>query len=173
MLTMNQPLTSTQLNRKTGIPGDTCSYILAECQARGICLCLNAEASSSRLYYLTKLGLKLRQRLTGNHGTDQVDLDSVDWDLYSWACFRHRSAVVKTLTELMPPPMIRKHLMLKNTNLKISRNNITDILKLLHEKGLIEKVFIKKRKHPWYKPTEQAQQIRKLLLSAEVPFCER
>lgn len=170
---MNQPLTSRQLSRKTGIPEDTCSYILGKCQARDICLCLNTEASSSRLYYLTKLGLKLRQRLVGNDGSNQVDLDSVNWDLYGWACFRHRSAVIKTLTELMPPPMIRKHLMLKNTTLKISRNNITDILRLLHERGMIEKVFVKKRKHPWYKPTEQAQHIRKLLLSAEVPICER
>jgi len=170
---MNQPLTSKQLDRKTGIPADTCSYILGKCQAKGICICLNPTAASSRLYYLTDLGLRLRQRLRGSSEADHVDPGGMNWDLYGWACFKHRNAVLKSLSETMAPPMIRRLLKLKNSRLRISRNNITDIMRLLLERALVEKVFIRKRKHPWYQLTEKGHRIRKLLLSAEVPFYER
>ncbi len=117
------------------------------------------------MYYLTEYGFELRKRFGRD---DKVDIDSVDWNLYGWACFRHRTPVLKAVSELMSPPMIYHRLRMKNEKLRISRNNVTDIIRLLHQRGLIEQVYVKKHKHPWYQLTKKGQRIRELLLSAEV-----
>ena len=58
---MKQPLTAKQISKKTRINLDTCSYILGRFVSKGLSVCLNPEARSSRLYWLTDLGRSCRE----------------------------------------------------------------------------------------------------------------
>ena len=171
-MTIKQPLTGKQIGRRTGIPTDTCSYVVAKLVNRGLLTCLNPEARNSRLYWLTDLGMQCRKRL--HHDLtlayEACDLPSIDWSLYGWICFSHRSIVMKTLTEPMQPSEIKRVIRKKKTGMKISANNIRDVVRLLLEKGIVQKVFARKKAHPRYELTDSGNQFRELLVQSKMDF---
>ena len=171
-MTIRQPLTGKQIGRRTGIPMDSCSYIVAKLVTRGLLTCLNPEARSSRLYWLTDLGIQCRKRLHQDLGLacEKYDLPHIDWSLYGWMCFSHRSIVMKTLTVPMQPSEIKRAIRKRKTEMKISANNIRDVVKLLLEKGIVQKVFARKKAHPRYELTDSGNQFRELLMQSEMTF---
>ena len=170
LMTIAQPLTGKQIGRRTGIPIDTCSYVVAKLVARGLLICLNPEARNGRLYWLTDLGIQCRRRFHRDLALayKEYDLPSIDWALYGWICFSHRSIVMKTLTAPMQPSEIKRIIRKKNTGTKISANNIRDVVKLLLEKGIVQKVFFRKKAHPGYELTDSGNQFRELLIQSEM-----
>ncbi len=171
-MALNQPLTAKQIARKTGIPMDTCSYTIARFTAKGLVACLNPEARNSRLYWITKLGRYCRKQLhqDRNLPEKEFDLPSVNWPLYGWICYRHRSAVVRILNSPMQPSAIKRTLRIYKPNIKISANNIRDVMRLLLEKGIVQKVFVRKKAHPRYELTDSGNQFRELLMQSETTF---
>ena len=167
---MTQPLTAKQISRKTGIPKDTCSYLLGKFAAKGIVTCLNPAARSSRLYWVTNIGRECQKRLCPDMPESTQDLPSVNWELYGWICFNHRAAVVRILTELMQPSEIKRRLRQIGSDVRISANNIRDIIRLFHEKKVVRKVSIRKKAHPRYELTNLGIQIQKLLNQAHMPL---
>ena len=171
-MTIKQPLPGKQIGIRTGIPLDTCSYVAAKLVTKGLLACLNPEARNSRLYWLTDLGLlchkKLHQDLDLTH--EEYDLPSIDWSLYGWICFNHRSIVIKTLASPMQPSEIKRMIRKKKADTKISANNIRDVVKLLLKKGIVQKVFIRKKAHPRYELTDSGNQFRELLMQSERNF---
>ena len=133
LLAFNQPLTAKHVAAKTGIPEDTCGYLMAKFAKNGLTICLNPAAGNSRLYWLTELGKKRQKNMCGklNLPYREYDLPNIDWQLYGWICFNHRSAVIKTLTEPMQPSRIKQILRIQRPNIKISANNIRDIIQAL------------------------------------------
>ena len=172
LMTIAQPLTGKQIGRRTGIPIDTCSYVVAKLVARGLLTCLNPEARNSRLYWLTGLGIRCQERLFQNLGLsyEEYDLPGIDWALYGWLCFSHRSIVMKTLATPMQPSEIKRAIRKRNMEMKISANNIRDVIKLLREKGFVQKVFARKKAHPRYELTDSGNQFRELLMQSEMTF---
>ncbi|RKY12554.1 MAG: hypothetical protein DRP65_00845 [Planctomycetota bacterium] len=171
-MAMNQPLTAKQIARKTGIPMDTCSYTIAKLTARGLLTCLNPKAMNSRLYWITELGRQCRKQLyqDKNLPYKEYDLPSVNWPLYGWLCYSHRAAVIRFLTEPMQPSAIKRTLRIYKPNVKISANNIRDVVRLLLEKGIVQKVFVRKKAHPRYELTEVGHKLRQLLIQSEMSF---
>ena len=172
LMTIEQPLTGKQIGRRTGIPIDTCSYVVAKLVARGLLTCLNPKARNSRLYWLTDLGAKYRKKLHRDLALpyEEYDLLSIDWALYGWICFSHRSIVMKTLTAPMQPSEIKRTIRKRKAGMKISANNIRDVVKLLLEKGIVQKVFIRKKAHPRYELTDSGNQFREILMQSETTF---
>jgi len=171
-MTMKQPLTGKQIGRRTGIPIDACSYVVAKLVARGLLTCLNPEARNSRLYWLTDLGIRCRKRLHHDLALsyEEYDLPSIDWALYGWICFSHRSIVMKTLSVPMQPSEIKRVIRRKKAGMAISANNIRDVVKLLLEKEIVQKVFVRKKAHPRYELTDSGNQFRELLMQSETTF---
>ena len=171
-MTIKQPLTGKQIGKRTGIPIDTCSYVVAKLVTKGLLTCLNQEARNSRLYWLTELGRQCRKRLHQDLGLayEEYDLPSIDWSLYGWMCFSHRSIVMKTLTIPMQPSEIKRVIRKRKTGMKISANNIRDVVKLLLEKQIVQKVFVRKKAHPRYELTDSGIQFRQLLIQSEMTF---
>ena len=171
-MTIKQPLTGKQIGRRTGIPIDTCSYVVAKLVTRGLLTCLNPEARNSRLYWLTDLGIQSRKRFHQDLGLayEEFDLPIIDWALYGWICFSHRSIVMKTLTEPMQPSEVKRMIRKKKTGMKISANNIRDVVKLLLEKGIVQKMYVRKKAHPRYELTDSGNQFRELLMQSEMAF---
>lgn len=171
-MTIKQPLTGKQIGRRTGIPIDTCSYVVAKLVTKGLLTCLNPEARNSRLYWLTDLGIQCQKRLCQDLGLtyEEYHLPGIDWALYGWMCFSHRLIVMKTLAVPMQPSEIKRVIRKRKAETKISANNIRDVVKLLLEKGIVQKVFVRKKAHPRYELTDLGSQLRELLMQSEMTF---
>ena len=169
LLAINQPITAKQLSKRTGIPVDTCSYILAKFAAKGLLICLNPDASKSRLYWLTKFGIRCRKQLylDSNLVYKEYNLSDIDWHLYGWVNFNHRSAIIKILTTPMQPAGMKKVLRIHRSKIKISANNVRDIIKLFLAKDIVKPVKIRKKAHPRYELTDLGTKLRQLLIRAD------
>ncbi len=173
LTSLTQPLTAKQLSRKTRIDIDSCSHVLGRLAQHGLTTCLNPAARSSRLYGLTDLGRKCRERLSREFGLPDkpqaCELTGIDWQLYGWLCFSHRSAIIRALTEPMQPSAMKRRLRQMGSAVKISANNIRDVVRLFLQKGIVQKVHIRKKAHPRYELTGLGQKLRDLLIRAEAP----
>ena len=169
LLASNQPLTAKQISGKTGIPEDTCSYLMAKFAKNGLITCLNPMAGNSRLYWLTELGRKCQKDICRklNLPYAEYSLPNIDWELYGWICFNHRSAIIKTLTEPMQPSKIKQILRRQKPDIKISANNIRDVIRLLLAKKIVQPVKIKKKAHPRYELTYLGKTFRQLLINSK------
>lgn len=161
----NQPLISRQISRKTGIPQGTCSYLIATFVDKGLLVCLNSSAQNSRLYWLTENGHHCLQKLIKHY--HKPKLPDIDWTLYGWTCYTHRSAIIKMLIQPMQPSEIKRLFRLQGTHIRISANNIRDIIRLFLSKGIVRPVKLKKRAHLLYELTDLGTKLRQLLIRAE------
>ena len=168
LLAFNQPLTAKQAAAKIGIPEDTCGYLVGKLAKSGILTCLNPAAGNSRLYRLTDLGKKYQMELfvQSNLPYTEYVLPDIDWQLYGWICFNHRSAVIKTLTTPMQPSKIKQILRIQKPNLKISANNIRDVIRLFLDKKIVRSVKIKNKGHLRYELTDLGRTLRRLLVNS-------
>jgi len=171
-MAIKQPLTAKQIGKKTGIPADTCSYVVAKFTAMGLFTCLNPEARNSRLYWLTETGFMYQKRLCDDSNIicKYHDFPSVNWGTYGWSCYNHRSIVIKTLNGPMQPAEIKKILRVHKPNVKISANNIRDVIKLLLAKGIVQPVKICKKAHLRYELTDLGNKLKQLLIKSESIF---
>ncbi len=172
---MKQPLTAKQISKRTRIDLDTCSYVLGRFVSKGLSVCLNPNARNSRLYWLTDLGRTCRQRLRRElnlpgQAEKAYDLPSVNWELYGWVCFSHRATVIRTMSRPMQPSEVKRILRVHRPRMKISANNIRDIVKLFLSRGIVQPVKIKKKAHLRYELTDVGNQFRQLLMQAEAGF---
>ena len=173
-----QPMTVKQLHHNTVMSLDSGSYILYELEVYGLVKCLNSCARRSRVYWLTERGKSCQKiiRLQLRLPQLKYDFPSVDWKLYGWVCFSHRNAVLKTLVEPMQPseivePMqpseIKRKAHFHNPNLRMSANNVRDVIRLFLEKGVVESIETKAKAHPRYQLTEIGKKLQLLLFRAE------
>jgi len=166
LLVMKLPLTAKQIGSKFRMNSAICSRTLNDFTVRGLAKCLNPKARNSRLYHLTDLGKQCQQLLRKelNLPEENIEIPDTDWGLYGWMCFSHRSAVIKSITEPMQPSNMKRQIRRRNPDAKISANNIRDIIRLFEEKGVVQKVFVKKKAHPRYELTETGKQLQKILI---------
>ena len=126
--------------------------------------CLNPTAKRSRLYWLTSIGILCQKKLNDNLPTALKDLPDIDWQLYGWVCYNHRAAIIKALTEPMQPATIKRRAKQRNTKIRMSANNVRDVMKLFVQKGIVRPVKIRKKAHPHYELTKVGKQFRQLLI---------
>lgn len=164
-----QPMTAKQLARKTDLDLDFCSYTLGELAKHQLVSCLNPNANRSRLYWLTSLGKACQQRGRGNLHLPPLiyDMPVVDWDLYGWICFNHRKAVIKALKEPMQPATIKRRAKFDDPDLRMSANNVRDVIRLFLQKKIVRPVQVKKKAHLRYELTEEGNMLRQLLMNAD------
>jgi DNA-binding transcriptional regulator GbsR (MarR family) len=168
LYTFKQPLTSRQISKKTGIPSHTCSYTIAKLVDLGVLICLNPKARSSRLYTLTADGQHYFQQFFQIGCTRPAHAHSeIDWALYGRICFNHRAAVIKTMTRPMQPSEIKRILKIQKSRVRISANNVRDVMRVFVTSGIVQPVKIRKKKHLRYELTESGTKLRQLLLQAE------
>jgi hypothetical protein len=169
LLAINQPITAKQLSQRTGIPADTSSYLLAKLKIKGLLICLNPDAIKSRVYWLTEFGIRCRKQLHQDLDLlyKEYDLPDINWLLYGWLNFNHRSAVIKTLITPMQPAEIKKVLRSRRPNIKISANNVRDIIKLFLARDIVSPVKIRKKAHLRYELTDSGTKLRQLLLRVD------
>ncbi len=167
---MRQPLTATQWSAQSGIVVQDCMSLFAEARQQGLLFCLNPRAQRSRLYWLTFLALKLQKQLRVARGLPlfKHDLPEIDWQLYARTCFAHRSAVIKAMVEPMQPSQIRRRAVSANSGLRMSANNVRDVIRFLRSTEIVQPVKVKKKARLHYELTEQGRHFQRLLQQAEV-----
>ena len=158
------PLTATQISRKTGLRADACRHVIGELARHGLIECKNECARRSRLYGLTELGLGCWRRF--KHPAPATSAN-VDWELYGWVCYRHRSTILKTMTEPMQPATIKRKARSRDPTLRMSANNVRDVMRLFLRRGIVKQVWVRKKAHPRYELTENGKILQSLLLRAE------
>jgi hypothetical protein len=164
---ITQPMTATQLSRRLDVSVDRCSKALLQLQAQKLVRCVNPAATRSRLFWLTKLGMNCRRPMDSGTCISH-DVPEIDWKLYASLCFSHRSEVVRTLTMAMQPSEIKRRATFRTPGLRMSANNVRDVVRYLRARGIVRPVRLGKKRHSGYKLTEIGLLMRRLLLQAEV-----
>jgi len=173
LLSLRQPMTAKQVGKKTGLSPDSGSHLLRRMAAKGLVVCVNPEARCSRLYRLTGRGQTCRGRIRRDLALPRdpeptSGFDRVNWELYGWICFNHRAIVIRTLTRPMQPSEIKRIIRARKPHIKISANNIRDVMKLLLARGIVKSVEVSKKAHLRYELTDLGHQLQKLLIRAEM-----
>ena len=165
MLKLKQPMTALQLSKHTGLSLDCCSYVLDEMSFHKLVKCMNKWSRRSRLYWLTNLGKECQRQLLKDDGKPKIacDFPKVDWEVYGWVCYTHRAAVIRALTEALQPAAIKRRARLQNPDLRMSANNVRDVIKLLLQKDIVEPVEVRKKVHLRYQLTELGRDLQNLL----------
>ena len=166
---LKQPMTAKQLAQITGMREDCCSYVLQELSTYRLVYCLNPGARRSRLYWLTNKCKQYQKKILKRHGLPiyAYDFPIVDWELYGWICYSHRAVVINVLTEPLQPASIRRKIKKQNPGMKISANNVADILRLFLGKRIIKPVRIRRKVFCRYELTEPGTKLQTLLRQAE------
>ena len=97
-------------------------------------------------------------------------LPDIDWELYGWVCYNHRAAIIKALTEPMQPAAIKRKTKQQNTKIKMSANNVRDVMRLFLKKEIVKPVKIGKKAHLRYELSEEGYKLQGLLAQAEMPL---
>lgn len=170
LIRLTQPLTGRQLARLTGLNLDTCGLVLDEFRNAGLVTCLNPAARRSRLYWLTPLGIRGQRELCRDLGLPAPEhtFPQVDWKLYGWVCFRHRAAVIRTLVRPLQPAAIKRKARFQDPTLRMSANNVRDVIRLFVAKRIVQPVREAGQPYPRYALTAQGTKLHALLLNLEV-----
>lgn len=157
-------MTATQLSRLTGSDLDHTMFVVRRLIKLQFLRCLNPQARRSRLYWLTARGAAHSERFGSGRCNDQR---SIDWDLYGWVCYTHRSAILKALNRPSQPCEIKRKARFDNPALRMSANNVRDVIRLFVSKDIVRCVPGKRRAYPRYELTVLGDTLRSLLLRAE------
>ena len=166
---LKQPMTAKQLAQRTGMREDCCSYVLKELSAYRLVYCLNPQARRSRLYWLTGKYKQYQKKILKTYRLPiyTYDFPVVDWKLYGWTCYSHRAAIIKAITEPMQPASIRRKIKQQASGMRISANNVADILRLFLRKAIVKPVSIRRKAFCRYELTELGNKLQTLLCQAE------
>lgn len=169
---LTQPLTATQLSRRTDIDRNRCAKILNRTLLLQLTRCLNGKARRSRVLWVTRSGKECRDWIRALLGLSEAPplQRNVDWRLYGWLCFTHRSAVVTALDRPMRPAEIKHRARFLDSDVRISASNVRDIVRLLLPRDIVEPDRIRRRARPRYQLTAKGWQFRELLMRAESEY---
>ncbi len=168
---LRQPMTARQVAGHADLSLSRCSRALGELARREALTCLNEPAWQSRIYWLTELGRHWQAHVRNHLGLQPLvhDFPEVDWHLYGWVCFRHRSAVLKTMNEPMQAVHIRRTARQQNPRVRMSANNVRDVLRLFVDRSIARKVWVRRKAHPRFELTETGTKLRELLVRIDRP----
>ena len=169
---IRQPSTASQLARVIDARQGQCSRALSQLEARSLAFCLTPSVQRSRIFWLTSLGLSCQRTIRSRLFLPPLlhSFQELDWRLYSWVIYRHRSAILKAFQGPMTPSDIKRRAMSQSCELRISGNNVRDILKLFIERGIVTRIPRRRRHRAQFELTETGKQLQDLLWQAEIPL---
>jgi DNA-binding MarR family transcriptional regulator len=169
LLQLQMPMTPKQLGIKLGMDGDTVGLILGQLAKAGLVRCLTPDVPSGRLYALTRPGMRMQRELARKLDLplQAPETPEMDWTLYAWVSFRHRSAILKAMREPMRTSMIKRRAKMMNPHLRMRTGNAREVLKLFLKKGIAEKVYERKKKLPRFALTDRGRALQGAMLRSE------
>ena len=167
----DQPLTVRQLCRRTALTLRACSDVLSQLVRRRLARCLNPRSRRCRVYGLTRTGVwcQGRMRRVLWLGPLLPTRARIDWSVYGAVCHNHRSAVVLALAEPLRPPMVKRRAQMRDPKLRISANNVREVLSSLQRLRVTRRRWIEEYGYPHHELTRLGREARRLLIGAEMP----
>ena len=164
----DQPLTTTHIARRAKITLDACLHLIWGMTVYSVIHCLNTDTRHNRLYWLTELGKTCQRKLRRKMGLQPLfhNLPNIPWNLYSSVCYSHRSAVISAMHEPMQAAAIKRIALRQNPKLRMSANNVRDVMKYLLKEGIVRRITIRRRSHPRYELTDLGKLFKGLLVGA-------
>ena len=171
LLSFNQPLTATHVARRTGIKRDSGHHYLRALMQWRLVQCVNQETRHNRLYWLTERGERYQRKLLTERGSPQLRHRNPDvpWDVYSAVCYRHRSAVIEAMLGQLQACEIKKRSLARDPKVRMSANNVRDVIRYLLDQQIVRKVQVRRSRHPRYELTELGSEFKQLLAGIKAP----
>lgn len=168
LLRLVQPLTIHQLVHQSGLTADACGVALHGLNRRGWVRCLNPAQVRSRLHGLTPLGQIYQAWLRQQRGMNEPvpRLPVIDWQRYGSLCYRHRSIVLRTLDQPLQPAAIKRRAYGRDPSIRMSANNVRDVIRLFLDWGIAERVESDRGGYPRYQLTPVGRIYQQLNLQA-------
>ncbi len=169
LVNFHQPLTATQIARCTAITLDSCLHLLWGLIVYGVLYYVNAATRYSRLYWLTDLGKVSQRKLREKQALRPLahSFPDIPWDLYSSVCYSHRSAVLRSLHGPMQAAAVKRRAVFQNPQLRMSANNVRDVMRYLLSTGIARRVEVRKKAHPRYELTDLGRTFQQLLVGTK------
>lgn len=170
LLRLWQPMTATQLCGVLDMDLDGCSQVLGDLARWALVECLNPSATRSLVFGATDRGHECRGHLSDHRGVPVVAQEhpDIDWELYGSVCFSHRSAIIRALERPMQPATIKRRALFLDPDVRMSANNVRDIIRLFRSQGIVRPLEVDGRFHPLYELTEVGRQFQGLLRGAQM-----
>lgn len=170
LVDFNQPLTATQIAQRTDIALNACLHLLWGFTLYEILYCVNEGSCYSKLYWPTDLGKACQRKLRESLAMRQLKhcFPNIKWDLFSSVCYSHRSAVIKAIHGQVQAAEIKRKALSQSPKLRMSANNVRDVVQYLLRQGIVQKVKIRRMRHPRYQLTELGKTFRELLVGVKV-----
>lgn len=167
LLAINQPMTATQLSCRLRMSASKCGKILQEMVKRKLICCMTPNVRRSRLYFPTRNGRLCVKEINDRKGIylQPYILPNIDWKLYGWTCYRHRTAVLKALSKPLQPSEIRRRATWSNPKLCMSANNVRDVIYAFYMRGIVRRIKVKDNPYWLYELTEIGKTFRQLHLN--------
>ena len=169
LVRLKQPMTVKQMAAKMKVHIDVASELVRQLSKVGLIRCLNGQARSGRVYWVTKVGKECQKTLRKEKGLLEINyaFPNMDWDIYGSVCFAHRKSVIQAMGEPLQAAKIRRIAVHRNVDLRMSANNVRDVMKHLVRNGIARLVLVRKKRHPRYELTELGKAIQALLNNAD------
>lgn len=161
----SQPLTVAQVSRRTGIPLKKCTDALSLMKRSRITVCLNPTAPCGRVYWLTDRGVTLQRlcALASNTVPPAHFVPDLDWSIYGEVTSASRSLVIRSLNVPMQPSRLKRVLYHSDPRTRLSANNAARVMRFLLQKGVVERVWLRRRGFPLYRLTPRGVACRELM----------
>lgn len=175
-MVLKQPMTAKQISRHTNLSEEACSAALLELFESGLVECLNPKARRSRLYRVVETARSLQKEVRQQIGLEALkhDYPEVDWELYGSVLYSHRLMILRTLAFLLTafkrpfqPAEIRRKARFNDPRIRMSANNVRDVLREMKAMGIVRKAAIKGKWHSGYELTELGWKLEELRFRAE------
>ena len=169
LVDFNQPLTASYISRLTNITLDSCLHLMWGLTLYNIIYCLNNDTRNNRLYWLTELGKECQRKLRKTLSLRPLIhcFPNIPWNLFSSVCYSHRSSVIKAMRVPMQAASIKRKAFSQNPNLRMSANNVRDVIRWLLKKNLVRKILVKRKSHPRYELTDLGKEFKELLVGVK------
>lgn len=167
-LEFDQPLTATHIARRVGLRLDACVHLLRRMTRYGLLFSLNLETRHNPLYWLTDLGIACQRQLRRQSGLGPLThrVPRVPWDLFSSLCYSHRTAALQAMQGPMQAAEIKRRALFHDPRLRMSANNVRDVMRYFLQHGIVRRLIIRRRSHPRFELTDLGRVFRELLVGA-------
>ena len=147
---LNQPMTPSQLAMHAGMTTKTACKVVAELREHGLIECLAPGMQRGRPYARTGLGEAVWLLIKQRPESSASKLPQKDHASYASVCHRHRSVVVRGLGTPRRASQIKQWVRTNLPGVKISANNVRDVLRKLTCLDVAKRVNSEQDHYPVY-----------------------
>ncbi len=160
---ISQPRSVSQLASHLAMKRDRCSQMMRRARKTGLVVCVNSQSSRTRVYAPTAEGLMVLHSQALPLASGPMD----DWRDFAFVASSHRRAVVLAMEGPMQAAAIKRRARYLDPTVRMSANNVRDVLGALLTQDIVREVWLRKRAHRRFELTAKGIRLQEQLRRAE------